>query len=76
MLMITNPAKFDVIVTENLSEIFYLMNQVPLARLESCHPASHSEKGQVFAEPIHGSAHMYVTGQRFANPISMILSSP
>ena len=27
MLMITNPAKFDVIVTENLSEISYLMNQ-------------------------------------------------
>lgn len=38
MLMITNPAKFDVIVTENLLEIFYLMNQASyLVHLGLCH---------------------------------------
>lgn len=33
MIMITNPARFDVVVTENLLEISCLMNQVSFQEL-------------------------------------------
>jgi len=69
MLMITNPAKFDVIVTENLfGDILSDESSVLSGTLGVMPSASHSDY-----EPIHGSA-PDIAGQGIANPISMILS--
>ena len=74
MLMITNPAKFDVIVTENLfGDILSDESSVLLGTLGVMPSASHSEDGPSLYEPIHGSA-PDIAGQGIANPISMILS--
>jgi len=74
MLMITNPAKFDVIVTENLfGDILSDESSVLLGTLGVMPSASHSEKGPSLYEPIHGSA-PDIAGLGIANPISMILS--
>lgn len=74
MLMITNPAKFDVIVTENLfGDILSDESSVISGTLGVMPSASHSEKGPSLYEPIHGSA-PDIAGQGIANPISMILS--
>lgn len=78
MLMITNPAKFDVIVTENLfgdifGDILSDESSVLSGTLEVMPSASHSENGPSLYEPIHGSA-PDIAGQGIANPISMILS--
>ena len=74
MLMITNPAKFDVIVTENLfGDILSDESSVLSGTLGVMPSASHSENGPSLYEPIHGSApDIAVLG--IANPISMILS--
>ncbi|MCY7160069.1 isocitrate/isopropylmalate family dehydrogenase, partial [Streptococcus mitis] len=74
MLMITNPAKFDVIVTENLfGDILSDESSVLSGTLGVMPSASHSEIGPSLYEPIHGSA-PDIAGQGIANPISMILS--
>lgn len=74
MLMITNPAKFDVIVTENLfGDILSDESSVLSGTLGVMPSASHSEKGPSLYEPIHGSA-PDIAGQGIANPISMVLS--
>lgn len=74
MLMITNPAKFDVIVTENLfGDILSDESSVLSGTLGVMPSASHSENGPSLYEPIHASA-PDIAGQGIANPISMILS--
>lgn len=74
MLMITNPSKFDVIVTENLfGDILSDESSVLSGTLGVMPSASHSEAGPSLYEPIHGSA-PDIAGQGIANPISMILS--
>ena len=74
MLMITNPSKFDVIVTENLfGDILSDESSVLSGTLGVMPSASHSEDGPSLYEPIHGSA-PDIAGQSIANPISMILS--
>ena len=74
MLMITNPAKFDVIVTENLfGDILSVESSVLSGTLGVMPSASHSENGPSLYEPIHGSA-PDIAGLGIANPISMILS--
>ena len=74
MLMITNPAKFDVIVTENLfGDILSDESSVLSGSLGVMPSASHSENGPSLYEPIHGSA-PDIAGLGIANPISMILS--
>ena len=74
MLMITNPAKFDVIVTENLfGDILSDESSVLSGTLGVMPSASHSENGPSLYEPIHGSA-PDIAGLGIANSISMILS--
>ena len=74
MLMITNPAKFDVIVTENLfGDILSDESSVLSGTLGVMPSASHSDNGPSLYEPIHGSA-PDIAGLGIANPISMILS--
>ena len=74
MLMITDPAKFDVVVTENLfGDILSDESSVLSGTLGVMPSASHSATGPSLYEPIHGSA-PDIAGQGIANPISMILS--
>lgn len=74
ILMITHPAKFDVIVTENLfGDILSDESSVLSGSLGVMPSASHSENGPSLYEPIHGSA-PDIAGLGIANPISMILS--
>ena len=74
MLMITNPAKFDVVVTENLfGDILSDESSVLSGTLGVMPSASHSDNGPSLYEPIHGSA-PDIAGLGIANPISMILS--
>ena len=74
MLMITNPSKFDVIVTENLfGDILSDESSVLSGTLGVMPSASHSDNGPSLYEPIHGSA-PDIAGLGIANPISMILS--
>ena len=74
MLMITNPSKFDVIVTENLfGDILSDESSVLSGTLGVMPSATHSEDGPSLYEPIHGSA-PDIAGLGIANPISMILS--
>ena len=74
MLMITNPAKFDIIVTEDLfGDILSDESSVLSGTLGVMPSASHSENGPSLYEPIHGSA-PDIAGLGIANPISMILS--
>lgn len=74
MLMITNPKKFDVIVTDNLfGDILSDESSALSGTLGVMPSASHSENGPSLYEPIHGSA-PDIAGLGIANPISMILS--
>jgi len=74
MIMITNPARFDVVVTENLfGDILSDESSVLPGTLGVMPSASHSDQGPSMYEPIHGSA-PDIAGQGIANPISMILS--
>lgn len=74
MVMITNPARFDVIVTENLfGDILSDEASVLPGTLGVMPSASHSENGPSLYEPIHGSA-PDIAGKGVANPVSMILS--
>lgn len=74
MIMITNPARFDVVVTENLfGDILSDESSVLPGTLGVMPSASHSEDGPSLYEPIHGSA-PDIAGKGIANPISMILS--
>lgn len=74
MIMITNPARFDVVVTENLfGDILSDESSVLPGTLGVMPSASHSENGPSLYEPIHGSA-PDIAGKGIANPVSMILS--
>lgn len=74
MIMITNPSRFDVVVTENLfGDILSDESSVLPGTLGVIPSASHSENGPSLYEPIHGSA-PDIAGQGIANPVSMILS--
>ena len=74
MIMITNPSRFDVVVTENLFwDILSDESSVLPGTLGVMPSASHSDKGPSLYEPIHGSA-PDIAGQGIANPVSMILS--
>lgn len=74
MVMITNPKKFDVIVTENLfGDILSDEASVLPGSLGVMPSASHSETGPSLYEPIHGSA-PDIAGKNIANPVSMLLS--
>ncbi|KXT78377.1 3-isopropylmalate dehydrogenase [Streptococcus sp. DD13] len=74
MLLITNPSRFDVVVTENLfGDILSDESSVLPGTLGVMPSASHSTEGPSLYEPIHGSA-PDIAGQGVANPISMILS--
>lgn len=74
MLLITNPVRFDVIVTENLfGDILSDEASVLAGSLGLMPSASHSVSGPSMYEPIHGSA-PDIAGKGVANPISMILS--
>ena len=73
MIMITNPARFDVVVTENLfGDILSDESSVLPGTLGVMPSASHSENGPSLYEPIHGSAQTLPV--KAHNPISMILS--
>ena len=56
MLMITNPSRFDVIVTETSLVISFQTSPVSCLALLGMPSASHSETGPSMYEPIHGSA--------------------
>ena len=72
MIMITNPSRFDVVVTENLfGDILSDESSVLPGTLGVMPSASHSDKGPSLYEPIHGSA-PDIAGQGIANPVSMI----
>lgn len=74
MKIITHPAQFDVIVTENLfGDILSDEASVLTGSLGMLPSASLSENGPSLYEPIHGSA-PDIAGQDKANPMSMILS--
>ncbi len=74
MLLIQQPRKFDVIVTENLfGDILSDEASVIPGSLGMLPSASHSEQGPSLYEPIHGSA-PDIAGKNQANPMSMILS--
>ncbi len=74
MLLITNPQKFDVIVTENLFGDILTDEASSLAGTLGVMPSSsHGVGGLALYEPIHGSA-PDIAGQGIANPVSMILS--
>ena len=74
MLIITDPARFDVLVTENLfGDILSDEASVLAGTLGVMPSASHSSQGPSLYEPIHGSA-PDIAGQGVANPVSMILS--
>lgn len=74
MKIITHPAQFDVIVTENLfGDILSDEASVITGSLGMLPSASLSENGPSLYEPIHGSA-PDIAGQDKANPMSMILS--
>ena len=74
MLLITNPQKFDVIVTENLFGDILSDEASSLAGTLGVMPSSsHGVNGLSLYEPIHGSA-PDIAGRGIANPVSMILS--
>ncbi|AYG00293.1 3-isopropylmalate dehydrogenase [Lactococcus allomyrinae] len=74
MFLITQPQKFDVIVTENLFGDILSDEASSLAGTLGVMPSSsHNACGLALYEPIHGSA-PDIAGQGIANPVSMILS--
>ncbi|GHU61914.1 3-isopropylmalate dehydrogenase [Clostridia bacterium] len=74
MLLMQNPSRFDVIVTENLfGDILSDEASILSGSLGMLPSASFSLDGPSLFEPIHGSA-PELAGKNIANPISMILS--
>ena len=73
MQLITNPGRFDVIVTENLFGDILSDEASVLSGSLGVMPSSSHGSGPSLYEPIHGSA-PDIAGQGIANPISMILS--
>ncbi|EOW9526755.1 3-isopropylmalate dehydrogenase [Bacillus cytotoxicus] len=74
MELIRNPARFDVIVTENLfGDILSDEASVLAGSLGMLPSASHAENGPSLYEPIHGSA-PDIAGKNKANPIAMMRS--
>lgn len=75
MKLITNPSKFDVIVTENMfGDILSDEASVLTGSLGMLASASLSEDGVGLYEPVHGSA-PDIAGKGVANPTAMILSA-
>ncbi len=75
MKLITAPASFDVIVTENMfGDILTDEASVLAGSMGMLPSASLSESGPGLYEPIHGSA-PDIAGKGLANPIGTILSS-
>ncbi|GAA4071127.1 MAG TPA: 3-isopropylmalate dehydrogenase [Bacilli bacterium] len=75
MHLITQPNRFDVIVTENMfGDILSDEASVLTGSLGMLPSASLAESGVGLYEPAHGSA-PEIAGQNIANPIAMILSS-
>lgn len=75
MKLITNPASFDTIVTENLfGDILSDEASVITGSLGMLPSASVREDGLGLYEPIHGSA-PDIAGKGIANPLGMILSA-
>ncbi|SER75801.1 3-isopropylmalate dehydrogenase [Salipaludibacillus aurantiacus] len=75
MKLITNPAYFDVIVTENMfGDILSDEASVLTGSLGMLPSASLREDGFGLYEPVHGSA-PDIAGQGLANPLAMILST-
>ena len=73
MQIITNPERFDVIVTENLFGDILSDEASVLSGTLGVMPSASHGSGPSLYEPIHGSA-PDIAGQGIANPISMILS--
>ena len=74
MIMITNPARFDVVVTENLfGDILSDESSVLPGTLGVMPSASHSDKDQVCTNRFMVQ-HLILLVKGIANPISMILS--
>src|SRR5690625_4259459 len=74
MKLITNPASFDVIVTENLfGDILSDEGSVLTGSIGMLPSASLSETVGLY-EPVHGSA-PDIAGKGIANPLGMILSA-
>ncbi|MBF0786796.1 MULTISPECIES: 3-isopropylmalate dehydrogenase [unclassified Streptococcus] len=73
MVMITNPAQFDVLVTENLFGDILSDEASVLSGTLGVMPSASHGTGVSLYEPIHGSA-PDIAGQGIANPTSMILS--
>jgi 3-isopropylmalate dehydrogenase len=75
MRLITNPAAFDVLVTENMfGDILSDESSVLAASLGMLPSASLSDHGPGLYEPIHGSA-PDIAGRGIANPTGTILSA-
>ena len=75
MRLITNPADFDVIVTENMfGDILTDEASVLAGSMGLLPSASLGDSGPGLYEPIHGSA-PDIAGQGIANPIGTILSA-
>ncbi|MGM9923575.1 MAG: 3-isopropylmalate dehydrogenase [Bacillus sp. (in: firmicutes)] len=75
MQLITNPKRFDVVVTENMfGDILSDEASVLTGSLGMLPSASLSHKGLNLYEPIHGSA-PDIAGRNIANPLAMILSA-
>ncbi|WNB93240.1 3-isopropylmalate dehydrogenase [Bacillus sp. NEB1478] len=75
MRLISEPSKFDVIVTENMfGDILSDEAAVIPGSLGVMPSASLSENGPGLYEPIHGSA-PDIAGKGVANPVGMILST-
>ncbi|MFZ1040173.1 MAG: 3-isopropylmalate dehydrogenase [Anaerolineales bacterium] len=75
MKLITAPASFDVVVTENMfGDILTDEASVLAGSMGMLPSASLSESGPGLYEPIHGSA-PDIAGKGLANPIGTILSS-
>jgi 3-isopropylmalate dehydrogenase len=75
MKLITAPASFDVVVTENMfGDILTDEASVLAGSMGMLPSASLSESGPGLYEPIHGSA-PDIAGKGIANPIGTILSS-
>lgn len=74
MKLVTNPAYFDVLVTENMfGDILSDEASVLTGSLGMLPSASLNEKGVGLYEPVHGSA-PDIAGQDKANPLASILS--
>lgn len=75
MRLITGPASFDVIVTENMfGDILTDEASVLAGSMGLLPSASLGESGPGLYEPIHGSA-PDIAGKRIANPVGTILSA-